>query len=150
MPKKRPREYWLTDGSQNQTWTFSEVPNFWTPIYTSSLYSAHCIYPSKKLKVALGLSLFIAVNHLHAGEPSLSDETMHACCSTAVTSRRLIRGCHVTSPGSSVVGGDDRRICQRSICRSAPQRRGRQHIRGARVTFDAGAAQCTRCVTNRR
>ena len=34
LSKNCRRKYWLTDRSPNPTWTFSEVRNFWTPIFT--------------------------------------------------------------------------------------------------------------------
>ena len=38
LSKNCPRKYWMTDRSPNRIRTFSEVQNFWTPIYTSSSY----------------------------------------------------------------------------------------------------------------
>ena len=53
LSKNSPGNYWLTDRIPNQTWTFSEVWNFWTWSYTSNgdvivatLYSGiypHCV-----------------------------------------------------------------------------------------------------------
>ena len=36
LSKNCSRKYWMTDRSPNWIRTFSEVKNFWTPIYTSS------------------------------------------------------------------------------------------------------------------
>ena len=40
LSKNYPRKYWIDDRSPNRIRTFLDVQNFWTPIYTSSVY--HC------------------------------------------------------------------------------------------------------------
>ena len=61
LSKNCPRKYWLTVWTPNQTWTFSEVRNFWTPIYTSNMHhdrvlSVHVImWPWPEVKFSVWL-----------------------------------------------------------------------------------------------